>query len=79
MRFVKFNDMPSQSSKYALNSSFTRATTNFKKQTNRDSFVVGDTSSKNNVSANLEYDVSLFNIAEQVKQSMRKSGISFFK
>ena len=61
-RFVKFNDMPSSSSKYAMNSSYTRATPDIGRQSTRDAPIigVGKESGKNLC----DYDIQNMSIAD---------------
>lgn len=70
-RFIKFNDMPSNSSKYALDSRLTRATTDFAKTCSREANISG--ARLKNSSAYLNYDVGQHDIQEALKQNLRNS------
>jgi len=63
MRFIKFNDMPRNASKYALNSQLTNATTDFSKVCSRDANISGAYNGQN-PSVYLGYDITQFNIQD---------------
>lgn len=71
-RFIAFNDMPYNSSKYALNSQLTRATTDFSKQCNRDNAVMIG-SRDPSASVYLGYDVKQFDIQQAIERNLRNS------
>ena len=78
-RFIKFNDMPNSSSKYALNSSQTKPTLDFSKHCSRETKVVGDRALSQAKYSNIEYDVQAFTIQDslnKLKQSQKSKNDS---
>lgn len=64
--------MPYNSSKYALNSQLTRATTDFSKQCNRENAVmIGNRDPS--ASVYLGYDVKQFDIQQAIERNLRNS------
>jgi len=73
---VKFNDMPSASSKYALHSSYTRAATDMKRQVSRDAQIIGMSQDKSQGSR-ADYDVSINDISASMKRNLGRMSTNY--
>lgn len=81
-RFVQFNDIPQNNSKYTKGRKLTQPVTNFSKVISRDTSIIGMASGDDKlVSANIEYDLEFLNIehVNNVKATRHQQNISYKK